>query len=297
MNRSFALSRPDELDRPSLPSGYSTKDVAALLGLSTDQVRSYVRAGFLAPRQGPRGEYYFSFQDLVLLRTAKGLLAARVPRRRVRLALQNLREQLPEDRALTGVRISAQGHQVVVRDGRDLWNPESGQALFDFELSELAREASTLPLRTLPTSTEPSEEPASAAEWYEHGWELEEEGSPEEAMAVYRRALELEPGLADAHVNLGRLLHEQGETEEAERHYRLALAVRPDDATSAFNLGVALQDLGRLRDAAGAYEAALAVDRSLADAHYNLAGIYEELGEREAAFRHLRTYRTLTQGG
>src|SRR3954447_5911154 len=147
MNRSSALQQPGELDRPSSPSGYSTKDVAALLGLSTDQVRSYVRAGFLAPRQGPRGEYYFSFQDLILLRTAKALIAARVPRRRIRLALQNLREQLPENRPLTGVRISAQGHHVVVRDGLTVWNPESGQAVFDFELAELARGAATLPLR------------------------------------------------------------------------------------------------------------------------------------------------------
>ena len=137
MNRSSALQQPGELDRPASPSGYSTKDVAALLGLSADQVRSYVRAGFLAPVQGPRGEYYFSFQDLILLRTAKGLLAARVPRRRVRLALQNLREQLPDDRPLTGVRISAQGHHVVVRDGPTVWNPESGQILLDFQVADL----------------------------------------------------------------------------------------------------------------------------------------------------------------
>ena len=192
MNRSSALQQPGELDRPASPSGYSTKDVAALLGLSAEQVRSYVRAGFLAPEQGPRGEYYFSFQDLILLRTAKGLLAARVPRRRVRLALQNLREQLPEDQPLTGVRISAQGHHVVVRDGSDVWNPESGQAVFDFELAELAREASTLPLRALPGPLqEVPEEPESGAEWYERGWEMEEEDLPEEAMAAYRRALEL----------------------------------------------------------------------------------------------------------
>ena len=87
MNRSSALKRPREMERAESSGGYSTKDVANLLGLSVEQVRSYVRAGFLSPRQGPRGEYSFSFQDLVLLRTAKGLLAARVPRRRVRIAL------------------------------------------------------------------------------------------------------------------------------------------------------------------------------------------------------------------
>jgi len=293
MNRSSALSRPGDVERPApSESGYSTKDVASLLGLSAEQVRSYVRAGFLSPRQGPRGEYYFSFQDLVLLRTAKGLLAARVPRRRVRIALQNLREQLPEDRPLTGVRISAQGHQVVVRDGRDVWNPESGQALFDFELSALAREASALPLSAPP---EAGAEPESAAEWYERGCELEEE-NPEEAMAAYRRALELDAGLPDALLNLGRLLHERGETAAAERYYRLALAALPDDPTPAYNLGVVLQDLGRVREAVAAYETALARDARYADAHYNLAGLYEELGEPEAAFRHLRTYKALTQG-
>ncbi len=306
MKGSSALKAQDDRAAGLPAGGYSTKDAAALLGLSATQVRSYVRAGFLSPPQGPRGEYSFSFQDLVLLRTAKALLAARVPRRRVRLSLQNLRGQLPDGRALTGVRISAQGHQVVVRDGGELWNPESGQALFDFEVAVLAREASTRELRAFsagsgePAAQDAGGEPAAAAGgWFARGEELEAEGSPAAvaaAMAAYRQAIASEPGLADAHLNLGRLLHEQGKTGEAERCYREALAARPGDATAAFNLGVALQDLGRLREAAEAYEAALAIDRTLADSHYNLAGIYEQLGEPEAAFRHLRTYRTLIQG-
>jgi len=279
-------------------SGYGAREVAKMLGLSVSQVRAYVRAGFLEPTRGPRGQLLFSFQDLVLLRTAKGLLAARVSQRRIILALQKLREQLPEGRSLSGVRISAEGHHVVVRDGRDLWNPESGQALFDFELAELAREASTLPLRTPARPAPPAlaATPETAESWFERGSDLEYDDVPEEAMAAYRRALELDASLPDAHLNLGRLLHERGETAEAESHYRQALAVRPDDATAAFNLGVALQDLGRLRDAARAYETALASEPGYADAHYNLAGIYEKLGEKESAFRHLSAYRRLMQG-
>jgi tetratricopeptide (TPR) repeat protein len=276
------------MDRPSPRGGYSTREVATLLGLSQAQVRSCARAGFVAPRIGPRGELLFSFQDLVLLRTAKALLAARIPQRRIRIALQNLHAQLPQGQPLTAVRISAQGHHVVARDGGEAWHPESGQTLLDFEVADLAREAAALEPRRPALQT--------AADWYEHGVELEA-GDAEAAMAAYRRALAIDADLADAHLNLGRLLHEGGDAARAETHYRRALAIDPGDALAAYNLGVALQDRQQPREAAAAYEQAIALDPTLADAHFNLSGIYEQLGEKAAAFRHLRTYRSLTGNG
>jgi tetratricopeptide (TPR) repeat protein len=295
MNRPASLSSPGEAGA----SGYSTRDVAALLGIPVAQVRSYVRSGFLAPGQGPRGEHRFTFQDLILLRTAKGLVEARVPSRRIVQALRNLRDQLPEGCPLTGVRISAQGHHVVVRDGREVWNPESGQALLDFEVSELAREAASLESqreRRQLASLEPIEETAadSADEWFDRGVELEMD-DPAAAADAYRQALELDPSMVDAHLNLGRLLHEAGRTVEAEGHYLRVLESRPDDPTAFFNLGVALQDLGRPAEAAEIYEKALEIDPALADAHYNLAVVYEELGRKKAAIRHFKSYKLLSR--
>src|SRR5438105_1406393 len=89
--------------------GYGAREVAKMVGLSVSQVRAYVRAGFLEPTRGPHGELRFSFQDLVLLRTAKGLVSARIAPRRVRSALRKLKEQLPEGRPLRGVHIRALG--------------------------------------------------------------------------------------------------------------------------------------------------------------------------------------------
>lgn len=294
MSQAASLRVPAAAERPAPVTGYATRDVAALLGLSVAQVRSYIRDGFLTPAQGARGEYRFSFQDLILLRTAKGLLAAKVPRRRIRLALQKLHQQLPEGKPLTGVRITAQGHHVVVRDGREFWNPESGQTLLDFDLGELQREASTL----VPVSDvrRKKKEPSKVEDWFFQGLELEAAEDPDGAIEAYRHALEIDANLPDVHLNIGRLLHEKGELAEAEHHYRLALELRPDEAVAAFNLGVALQDLERYTEAAEAYEATLALDASFADAHYNLATVYEILGDRQAAFRHLKTYKSLTAG-
>jgi len=280
--------------------GYTSQDVAKLLGLTVAQVRGFARDGFLSPASGGRGagagagarhKLLFSFQDLVILRTAKALVAARIPSRRIRRALRELRHQLPRGRSLAELRIVAEGDRIVVSDGDTAWNPESGQTHLDFAVSDLATRAAPIARRTA-QAARAAEGDLDAEDWYELGLELEAV-DPREARDAYRRALELDAHHADAHVNLGRLLHEQGLVEEAERHYRLALREDREHATAAFNLGIALEDLDRPADAVEAYRAALAADPRLADAHYNIARLYERVGKNAAALRHLSIYRRL----
>lgn len=281
----------ESASRLPFPSGYSARQAAKLLDLSQSQIRAFVRAGFLSPRRGDRGEYRFSFQDLVLLRTAKGL-SSELSSRKVRHALKNLRDQLPDGRELTGLRITAEGDTVVAREGGQAWNPESGQTLIDFDVSELAAEVAPL-AREAAQAARRREEGLRAEDWFELGCDLEIQ-EPDEARDAYRRALELAPLHLDAHLNLGRLLHEAGELKAAEDHYRIALASGPRDSTAAYNLGVCLQDMERYPEAVAAYDRALAADPANADAHYNLAQVYEFMGKPRLAFRHLQIYRRLT---
>jgi tetratricopeptide (TPR) repeat protein len=270
---------------------YSLREVSAMLGLSAAEIRAYATNGFLTPERGLRGELRFGFHDLIILRTAGELTSAQIPRRKVRRVLQRLREQLPKGRSLTGVRITADGDRVLVRDGESVWNPDSGQALFDFSVADLAAKAAPLIHRNAADARERPGE-LTAEDWYALACELEM-SSVQEAEDAYQRALRADPDHADAHVNLGRLLHEAGKPAAAEQHYRAAMAADPGHETAAFNLGVALEDIGQTEDALRAYTLALTLDPENADAHYNLAGIYERRGEKQAALRHLSAYRSL----
>jgi tetratricopeptide (TPR) repeat protein len=275
-------------------AGYSTRDLAKLVEVSEARVRAFVADGFLHPRRGPRGELRFTFPDVVLLRAAQGLRQAGVSPRRVRQALRRLHEALPAGRPLASVRIAAVGSEIVVRDAAGTWEPVSGQSLIDFEVRELAESAAPMARRTAERAREQAAD-FSASDWFELGLDLEAT-APHESRDAYRRALELDPGHADAHVNLGRLLHEEGQIGAASEHYRRAAALAPDDATAHYNLGVSLEDQGDLAGATRAYLAAIAQDAACADAHFNLAGVYEKLGKGALALRSLKAYRRLVRG-
>jgi DNA-binding transcriptional MerR regulator len=272
---------------------FTTREVARLLGLSPPQVRSQARAGFLSPDRGPRNDYRFSFQDLVLLRTARELARARVPPARIRTALRDLAQQLPAGRSLSELRITADGQRVLVRDGVNAWNPESGQIQIDFAIADLPRQQRTATRRLTPAPA-PAPQPLTATDWFERGLRLETV-APNEANEAYAQAVLLDPEYWDAHVNFGRLLQLGGRTLEAIEHYQLALRGGSSDPTAAFNLGTALEERRQWSQAIVAYQRAIQIDPGFGDAHFNLARLYEQVGRRAAALRHLRTYRMLNQ--
>jgi tetratricopeptide (TPR) repeat protein len=273
-------------------TGYTTRDIQKLLGLSPRRIREYARSGVLEPGRGPGNRYVFGFRDLILLRTARSLLDDRVPQHRVLRALRRLKTQLPADRSITEVRIVAEGDQVVAYDGSHAWDPASGQMRLTFHVAELARQVEPLARRAVEAGGAGD---GSPDHWLDVGRNLELH-SPDQACRAYSKVLELQPDHVEALANLGVLLYEQGNTEGAVIHYRRALeAAGGDHPLAAFNLGLALEDLGRDRAASDAYQVAIMADPSFADAHYNLARVHERLGDRVTALRFLKNYRALTR--
>jgi tetratricopeptide (TPR) repeat protein len=306
-----------EVDRTggSPAQRFSLREAARILEVPEARLRALARAGLLAPQRGPIGLPSFGFQDLLLLRTTKGLIASGVPMPKIRRLWASLRHQLSDDVPLTSVSISTDGETVVASDGRSRWRPESGQMLLDFEASEIvtkAEEAAGVgtgatvtvprtvapePVREVATAAPRASEPAdeasfSAAEWYEVGCELEAD-SPERARLAYERAIDLDPGHVEAHLNLGRLLHLAGEGGRAEPHYREAVRLDPDDPTPHFNLGVLLDEIGRRDEAVLAYLQAIRRDPDFADAHCNVGLLLESIGRRQEAVRHLMAAKKL----
>jgi len=271
---------------------YSVRDVERLLQLPPGTTRNLVRAGFVKPARGPRREYRFSFQDLIVLRTARALLDARIPARRIRRSLASLRRELPQSLPLSGLSISAVGDHVVVRDGEAQRQVESGQYLLGLDVTLENGMLHVVEHRQAAASAADDGAARIPQDWFGEALALESSDS-EGALAAYRHAVDEDPHDLGAWTNWGRLLHALGRTDQAAEVYRQALERAGTDALLLFNQGVLLEDLGKPADALEAYRTALAADPDLADCHYNLARLYESLGKPQHAIRHLGRYRRL----
>lgn len=274
-------------------TGYSTNEVAELLGLTPRQVRAFVKTGLLYAAVGhePYHRYKYTFQDVVLLRMAKQLRDANAGAQAIARTLRTLKARLPAGKPLSSVRVVVAGRDVLVREAGSLWDPESGQIQIDFPMSSLTREVA--PMVKAAARDAHLELSTTADDWYDLGIDLEMIGDYEEAKKVYRKAIEQDLTHADACVNLGRLVHLSGETREALNFFSKALEINPRHVTAWFNVGVVQEAQEATEQAISAYEKVLSLNDRFLDAHYNLARLYEQTGDKRAAVRHLNAYRKL----
>ena len=280
---------------------FTLRRVQALLGLSRTTVAGLIAEGFVTPTRGPRKAWRFTFQDLMLLRTAFALQASNIPPRKILRSLARLKATLPQELPLTGLRITAIGADVAVRSAQGQWQASSGQLLMDFEVAPVAGSVAFLTrdvaapgapgVRDAPDGTAAPPSPG-AQSWFDRGLALESTNSAA-AEAAYRQALALAPDLEAACLNLGAMFCEGGRYAELADMSEAAVKHCPASALIHFNHGVALDHLERLPEALDSYEQCLALDPAQADAHFNLGRLREQLGDTRGALRHFSAYRRL----
>ena len=91
--------------------------------------------------------------------------------------------------------------------------------------------------------------PRGADDWYALGVRLSAEGKPVEAIAAYRRSVELNPRQVDAWNNLGDLLRRSGDREGALAALDHALAIDPKHPRASLNAALTDIELHRFKEA------------------------------------------------
>lgn len=281
---------------------YDSKDLERLFGLPSSAVRALARAGNINPVRRA-GRLHYSFHDLVVLRTASALRAAKISSHRINKTLHELRSALPADSALNQLSLTALGNRIAIREGQTLRESDSGQYALALEIVEEKGRLHVITrqeTRSAEGASAPGAAPsgasapgASSDELYADALMLEDR-DPQQARSAYEAILKADPSHLEARINLGRLLHLDGRLAEAEQVYRFGGQAEP---FLVFNLAVLLEDLGREPEAIVAYREALALDPQFADAHFNLARLYERAKDPKASLRHLLAYRRMMDQG
>jgi tetratricopeptide (TPR) repeat protein len=104
-----------------------------------------------------------------------------------------------------------------------------------------------------------------------------------EALACYRRAVELDKDYVAAHSNLGLVLSDMGKADEAIACFRRALELDPRHVFAQINLGAALQAQEKWDEAAGWYRGAIEIDPQSEAAINNLGTVMRAQGRLDEA--------------
>jgi tetratricopeptide (TPR) repeat protein len=264
---------------------FERSDLLRILRITTRQLSGWQRAGLIA-----MGDT-FSFFDLLQIKKVRDLRAKRVKSATILASLQAMQARVAGmANPLLEAGSFSFGSRVAFRMEGKALEPIDGQFIMDFGDSGQVIET-TASVRRVSRCE-------SAAELFARGIALEEDpATAAEAISHYKKVLELEPGYAPAHINLGTLYYNQSEYDLAEMHYLKAIECDPRYALAYFDLGNVLDETQRLDEAIAAYKVALQLAPTYADAHYNLALAYERSRRPRLALKHWRAYLKMDSQG
>ena len=265
---------------------YGQKDVLAMYpALRLDHLRYLEKCGLIKPAFKNNADTFFTFSDLTTLRQLAGELQQGAA---FRAALRNL-QALRAGQLAFDFRLDAQPARIIDLKSR------AGNA--SSTLGTLGIPGTPGTLGTLGTS---SVRELSPAEQYFLMGSLLDDGTPErvdEAVKAYRRALEDDPDLVAAIINLANIRYSRDELAEAQALYERAIVLDPSYFEAHFNLGNIHHDHAHYGEAEASYREALALNNAYADAHFYLAVTLEKMGRSVDARTHWRAYERLAPQG
>ncbi len=266
---------------------YRRADLVRILRLTPRQLAAWERADLV-----PSANSY-SFFDLLQIKKVRDLCARKVRPAVIRQSLAAMQKQAAGmENPLLEAGTFTSGHRVAFRHEGKVFEPITGQFIFDFVPSDNAVPATVVSMGGAKVQSR------DVAELFARGIALEENAATQtQAIAVYQTVLELDPEHAAAHINLGTLCYNRQDYGIAEKHYRIAISIDPRYALAYFDLGNVLDETGRVSEAIQAYNTALQLAPTYGDAHYNLALAYEKIREPRKALKHWRAYTKLDASG
>ena len=119
--------------------------------------------------------------------------------------------------------------------------------------------------------------------------QLEEKGDNDGALAIWKRALAMDPENAKAQNGLGISLYVHGETEEGFEHLRHAIRLNPLSAENHFVLGRFLLDHGHVQEALPELRSAVEIRPYFESCEEALGSAYQDMGENSEALDHWRS--------
>jgi tetratricopeptide (TPR) repeat protein len=257
---------------------HAIRDVLARYrALREDHVRYFVKCGIIRPVLRTNADTFFTFADLGVIKQANEALTQGIAFRSVVRSLIAARQgQLELD-----FRLDAAPAKIITLRRDDAKKP---------------------PLPLGDTVGEPGVKrgDTALAEEYLHAASALDDGNEAtraEAAAAYRKALQLDPFLVAALINLANIHYSLDELVEAQALYERAIGLESDFFEAHFNLGNIYHDLGRFSEAQACYTEALRLNPFYADAHFYLAVTFEKLGLSQQARPHWRSYRQLAPQG
>jgi Flp pilus assembly protein TadD len=265
---------------------YRREDVCRIAGVTKRQLRTWERQGLVEPAIN------FGFSDLLAIKTLKKLRELRIAPKQIQAAITSLKTRIDDiDHPLAQLRITAEGRKITVHIAGNRMEPISGQLLFDFDAKEIEKLRSFPAQQRDPGEQKPAANAQLAEHWFQRGLALEETGAPiEEAIAAYRKAIEVNPEASGALVNLGTIAFRKGKLREAAEYYLRAVEADPSYSLAHFNLGNLYDEEGNLPAARERYLEAIRLNPRYADAYFNIALLCERTGDLLQAIGYWQTY-------